>query len=105
MYVKDKKAYASLTEVKNKLGDVFALADEHGEVYISSYNKPKYIISRIHNSKHHQVQVEEVKVEAPVMTKKELKFRKSSTDNSPRAAKDWSRTHHLEHGWVKKVRN
>lgn len=47
MYVKDNKAYATLTDVKNKTGDVFALADEYGEVTITSYNKSKYAIARL----------------------------------------------------------
>lgn len=46
---KDKsgKVYASLTEVKNKTGDIFALVDEFGEVYLTSYNKVRYKISKI----------------------------------------------------------
>lgn len=46
---KDKKGrvLASLTEVKNKTGDIFALVDEFGEVYITSYNKTRYRISKM----------------------------------------------------------
>jgi hypothetical protein len=46
---KDKsgKVYASLTEVKNKTGDIFALVDEFGEVFITSYNKTRYKISKV----------------------------------------------------------
>ena len=47
MHVTDDKAYATLTDVKNKTGDVFAMADEYGEVTITSYNKSKYLIKRI----------------------------------------------------------
>jgi hypothetical protein len=47
MHVTDDKAYATLTDVKNKTGDVFALADEYSEVTITSYNKSKYLIKRI----------------------------------------------------------
>lgn len=46
---KDKKGNvsASLTEVKNKTGDIFALVDEFGEVFITSYNKTRYKISKM----------------------------------------------------------
>ncbi|MCA9381494.1 hypothetical protein KC678_04470 [Candidatus Dojkabacteria bacterium] len=44
---KDGKIIASLTEVKNKTGDIFALVDEFGEVTLTSYNKPKYRIIKV----------------------------------------------------------
>jgi hypothetical protein len=46
---KDKsgKVMASLTEVKNKTGDIFALVDEFGEVFITSYNKTRYVIKKM----------------------------------------------------------
>ncbi len=44
---KDGKVMASLTEVKNKTGDIFALVDEFGEVVLTSYNKPRYRIVKI----------------------------------------------------------
>lgn len=46
---KDKNGniIASLTEVKNKTGDIFSLADEFGEVILTSYNKPRYKLSKI----------------------------------------------------------
>lgn len=40
------KPTATLTDVKNKTGDVFALAEKNGAVVITSYNKPKYVISK-----------------------------------------------------------
>lgn len=46
MQAKNKTVSATLTDVKNKTGDVFSLADKHGSVVITSYNKPKYIISK-----------------------------------------------------------
>lgn len=46
MKVKDNKATATLTDVKNKIGDVFSLVDKHGEVTITSYNKPAYVIAK-----------------------------------------------------------
>lgn len=45
MQVTDGKVYATLTEVKNLIGDVFSAVDKYGEVTITSYNKPKYTIS------------------------------------------------------------
>lgn len=44
---KDGKIVASLTEVKNKTGDIFSLVDEFGEVLLTSYNKPKYKIVKV----------------------------------------------------------
>lgn len=44
---KDGTVIASLTEVKNKTGDIFALADEYGEVILTSYNKPRYKIVKL----------------------------------------------------------
>jgi hypothetical protein len=44
---KDGKVIASLTEVKNKTGDIFSLVDEFGEVLLTSYNKPRYRITKI----------------------------------------------------------
>lgn len=46
MHKKNGRIYATLTEVKNLIGDVFAAVDEHGEVAITSYNKAKYIITK-----------------------------------------------------------
>ncbi|MFS8130936.1 MAG: hypothetical protein ACMG57_03070 [Candidatus Dojkabacteria bacterium] len=43
---KDGKVTASLTEVKNRTGDIFALVDEFGEVYLTSYNKVRYKITK-----------------------------------------------------------
>ncbi len=47
MKVKDGQAQATMTEVKNKIGEVFSLVDEVGSVTITSYNRPMYQISRI----------------------------------------------------------
>lgn len=47
---KDGKVIASLTEVKNKTGDIFALADEYGEVILTSYNKPRYKLIKLNVS-------------------------------------------------------
>jgi phosphoribosylformylglycinamidine (FGAM) synthase PurS component len=44
---KDGKIVASLTEVKNKTGDIFSLVDEFGEVLLTSYNKTKYRILKV----------------------------------------------------------
>ena len=47
---KDGTVTASLTEVKNKTGDIFHLVDEFGEVVLTSYNKPRYKITKIENN-------------------------------------------------------
>lgn len=44
---KTNKVIASLTELKNKTGDILALADEFGEVTLTSYNRPRYKVIRI----------------------------------------------------------
>jgi len=44
---KDGTVVASLTEVKNKTGDIFDLADEFGEVILTSYNKPRYKLIKL----------------------------------------------------------
>lgn len=44
---KDGKVIASLTEVKNKTGDIFAVVDEYGEIILTSYNKPRYKVIKI----------------------------------------------------------
>lgn len=38
---------ATMTDVKNKIGDVFDLADKHGKVLITSYNRPRYVIVKL----------------------------------------------------------
>lgn len=50
MEVKNNQAFAALTDVKNRTGDVFALADQYGEVQITSYNRLKYKIVRVYGS-------------------------------------------------------
>lgn len=44
---KEGKVVASLTEVKNKTGDIFAVVDEYGEILLTSYNKPRYRITKV----------------------------------------------------------
>lgn len=44
---KDGKVIASLTEVKNKTGDIFAIVDEFGEISLTSYNKVRYKILKV----------------------------------------------------------
>lgn len=44
---KDGKVIASLTEVKNKTGDIFAIVDEFGEISLTSYNKIRYKIIKV----------------------------------------------------------
>jgi len=57
---KDGKVVASLTEVKNKTGDIFSLVDEFGEILLTSYNKPKYKISKVDISETLSLKEEEV---------------------------------------------
>lgn len=48
MYKTDNgSVIASLTEVKNKTGDIFAIVDQLGEISLSSYNKIKYKIIKV----------------------------------------------------------
>jgi hypothetical protein len=61
---KDGTVVASLTEVKNRTGDIFALVDEFGEVFLTSYNKIRYRISKTDLSN-----VIELKEKAPAAKK------------------------------------
>lgn len=77
---KDKsgKVVASLTEVKNKTGDIFALVDEFGEIYLSSYNKIRYVIKKTGISDFIDLQEKEVKQPASKAVKA-----KSSSKSEP----------------------
>jgi len=44
---KDGIIIASLTEVKNRTGDIFSLVDEYGEITLTSHSRPKYKIIKI----------------------------------------------------------
>ena len=94
---KDKKGkvYASLTEVKNKTGDIFALVDEFGEVFITSYNKTRYKISKTDISSLLSEE-KEVETEQPqtkkdtrsIEKKKEVKkVQRTKTDEEPEEEK------------------
>jgi hypothetical protein len=65
MQVQGNKAFATLTDVKNLIGDVFSLADKHGEVTITSYNKPKYVIKRLNKAERETIQTAEATEEQP----------------------------------------
>jgi hypothetical protein len=71
---KNGKVVASLTEVKNKTGDIFALVDEFGEIYLSSYNKIRYVIKKTGISDFIDLQEKETKEvpDRPVKVKKEV---------------------------------
>ncbi len=71
MHKKDGKVYASLTEVKNKTGDIFAIVDQYGEIFLTSYNKIRYRISK--EDIHDVVNIEEKKSVKPSKVKKALK--------------------------------
>ncbi|BCX13700.1 MAG: hypothetical protein KatS3mg085_232 [Candidatus Dojkabacteria bacterium] len=60
---KNKKGQivASLTEVKNKTGDIFAIVDQYGEIILTSYNKPRYIIQKIDLEKNLELEEESQK--------------------------------------------
>ncbi len=68
---KDKsgKVVASLTEVKNKTGDIFALVDEFGEIYLSSYNKIRYVIKKTGISDFIELEEKETKAPSQKATK------------------------------------
>ncbi len=68
---KNGEVIASLTEVKNKTGDIFALADEFGEVILTSYNKPRYKIIKLNVS--NLLDEEVVKSVKPRVSVKEVK--------------------------------
>lgn len=42
-----KQSTATLTDLKNKIGEVLAVADQHGSVQITSYGRVKYEIRRV----------------------------------------------------------
>src|SRR5260221_7642067 len=44
---KDGKVIASLTEVKNRTGDIFAVVEEFGEISLTSYTKIRYRITKV----------------------------------------------------------
>lgn len=62
MHKKQGGVFASLTEVKNKTGDIFAVVDQYGEISITSYNKIRYKITK--------VDIDTMIGEEPVKTKK-----------------------------------
>jgi uncharacterized protein YqfA (UPF0365 family) len=64
----DGKVIASLTEVKNKTGDIFALVDKFGEVSLTSYNKIRYKIVKVDFADEilNNLEVEEPKVKKSV---------------------------------------
>jgi hypothetical protein len=70
MKLKDGKASATLTELKNKIGDVFAMVDKMGEVTITSYNKTAYKIVKVDRvfTTTEDVHAEAVKIEDKLAT-------------------------------------
>lgn len=80
---KDGKVVASLTEVKNKTGDIFALVDEFGEVMLTSYNKPRYRISKIGVAE----LLEEAKEKSVKSTKKKDVSSKPKVNKEPKVIK------------------
>jgi hypothetical protein len=87
MHKKDGKVYASLTEVKNKTGDIFAIVDEYGEIFLTSYNKIRYKISK--EDIHGVLNIEERKEKAP--SEKKIKAPKAKKAEEPQAEKPASK--------------
>lgn len=113
---------ATLTDVKNKTGDVFALADKHGAVTITSYNKPKYVICTFADYQAHAGQTlkPEPQIEAkpepeskPKPVVKETQPEKPITNHPveisthtahPHSTHKWERRSEREKDWVSQVK-
>ena len=94
---KDGKIIASLTEVKNKTGDIFALVDEFGEVTLTSYNKPKYKITKVDI-------LETVKIDEGVSKKsKRLKKTPTKSKKSINNFEVWDRSNKEEKDFIEKA--
>lgn len=94
---KDGKIVASLTEVKNKTGDIFQLVDEYGEVTLTSYNKERYRIVKIGIENFIDLKEE--------MPKKNTK-KKSEQENKSGITlniKPWKRDNRKEKGYSKNI--
>jgi hypothetical protein len=85
---KNKKGQivASLTEVKNKTGDIFAVVDQYGEIILTSYNKPRYIIKKIDFEAN--IQIEEESQEEKKIQKKDSQKTKTKPKNTVSTTKD-----------------
>lgn len=100
---------ATLTDVKNKTGDVFALADKHGAVTITSYNKPKYVICTFADYQAHAGQTlkPEPQIEAkpePESKPKNLPVEISTQTAHPHSTHKWERRNEREKDWVSQVK-
>lgn len=83
---KDGRVTASLTEVKNKTGDIFDLVDEYGEVILTSYNKARYKITKIDISEILQTKVADKPQKKKLIAKKAKKeesFIKQNLEKEP----------------------
>lgn len=98
---------ATLTDVKNKTGDVFALADKYGSVIITSYNKPKYVLS-LYNEKNPQevANLPEVKIESVADKKhsEEAVKQHEQKPSTPASSQWWDRRSHKEKEWTAQVK-
>lgn len=116
MTIANGKAYATLTEVKNKIGDVFTLADEYGEIVITSYNKPKYKIIRLSRTRQ-ETEPEPEQVAEPAGSKPAEISKPEAPRIEPPAAPGivgifsaigadelWQRDNKREQLWVKQIR-
>lgn len=95
---KNGKVVASLTEVKNKTGDIFALVDEFGEIYLSSYNKIRYVIKKTGISDFIDLQERETKEvpDRPVKVRKESKEVEKSRKVEKAEVKEESKEDNIE---------
>lgn len=95
---KNGKVVASLTEVKNKTGDIFALVDEFGEIYLSSYNKIRYVIKKTGISDFIDLQERETKEvpDRPVKVKKESKEVEKTSKVEKAEVKEESKEDNIE---------
>lgn len=123
---KDGKIIASLTEVKNKTGDIFSLVDEFGEITLTSYNKPKYRITKIDifdslevrdeapkKSEAKVVETPEIKKEEPKPMKEEVRAETPASNSSSLLSSDilkklkgfatWNRNSGLEKAFISNI--
>jgi len=80
---KDGKVIASLTEVKNKTGDIFAIVDEFGEIALTSYNKVRYKIIKVDIENSVEIGVDGPEVKIATTEKKRLTTPKLEERNEP----------------------
>lgn len=113
---KDGKVIASLTEVKNKTGDIFALVDKFGEVSLTSYNKIRYKILKVDYADQILEELPEENVKPKRSTTKEVKVvteHKETVEEKPKKTEEkeaqinikvWDRFSKSEKEYASKIR-